>query len=433
MTLPVRGLSLVLAALLLLTGASSPALAQKPKIRVWLLRTYVPDANHALEDSIKRWAASKNLDPVIEYFTFDDIEKKYVAAIETNALPDVGQLLTIGPARYRGMGLLLDLTDLANELVKANGSMLESALPVVRAPDGRFHAVPFNYITDVQFIRTDLVRKAGAKVPTTWEEVREAARLIKAKGVMEYPLGQSWNRSADGYGVFQALLYSHGGGWADEQGHYRSIMNDTWRTVVRWASEIYLNDRTVPSDAMSWTSSGNNEAFLTGKIAFTFNVPSIYYVLEKEHRPILKNTLMAIKPAGPAGRNHDVLLLSWTVFSTSKQAELAKDLIRFVMSTEEAKNYMHRSWGQMVPAFERLRQDPYWQKNESYRAVLEAPKYARTPGWPGPLTAAAAEVVATNVLTDLCARVIVDGWDIDRALGEADKRIRDIYANVPSR
>jgi len=436
MTLLARGLSIVLAALLLLAGAGSPALAQpaqKPKIRVWLLRTYVPDANHALEDSIKRWATSKSLDPVIEYFTFDDIETKYVAAIETNALPDVGQLQTIGPARYRGMGRLLDLTDLANELVRVNGPMLESALPVVRAPDGRFHAVPFNYITDVQFIRTDLFRKAGAKVPTTWEEVREAARLIKAKGVMEYPLGQSWNRSADGYGVFQALLYSHGGGWADEQGNYTSIMNDTWRAVVRWASEIYLKDKTVPPDAMSWTGFGNNEAFLTGKIAFTFNGPSIYYVLEKERRPILKDTLMAIKPAGPAGRNHDVLLLSWTVFSSSKQVDAAKDLIRFVMSTDEAKKYMQQSWGQMVPAFERLRQDPYWLKNESYRAVLEAPKYARTPGWPGPLTAAAAEVVATHVLTDLCARVIVDGWDIEKALEEADKRIKDIYANVPSR
>src|SRR5439155_1077373 len=92
-----------------------------------------------------------------------------------------------------------------------------------------------------------------------------------------------------------------------------------------------------------------------------------------------------------------------TVFNTSKQPELARDLIRFVMSSDEAKKYMHASSGQMVPAFERLRADPYWQKNESYRAVLEAPKYARTPGWPGPLTAAAAEVVATNVLTDLCA------------------------------
>src|SRR5438034_9257583 len=224
MTPPVRALTIVLAALLLLGGATTPASAQKPKIRVWLLRTYVPDANRALEDSIKRWAVSKNLDPVIEYFTFDDIETKYVAAIETNALPDVGQLQTIGPARYRGMGKLTDLTDLANELVRANGPMLESALPVVRAPDGRYHAVPFNYITDMQFVRTDVFRKAGVKVPTTWEEVREASRVIKAKGGMEYPLGQSWNRSADGYGVSQGLPHPHGGSWAGGPAHYTSIM-----------------------------------------------------------------------------------------------------------------------------------------------------------------------------------------------------------------
>jgi ABC-type glycerol-3-phosphate transport system substrate-binding protein len=421
-----------LAVLLLLSGAPLPASAQKPKLRVWLLRTYVPDANKALEASIAEWGRQKNVDPAVEYFTFDDIETKYVAAIETDSLPDVGQLQTISPARYHGMGRLADVTDVVTDLVRANGALLDSALPATRF-GGRFHAVPFTYFTDMLFVRTDLFKKAGVPYPKTWEEVREAARRIKAKGVMEYPLGQSWNRSADGYGVFQALLYSYGGGWADEQGRYKSIMNDTWRTVLRWATEIYTKDKTVPPDAMAWTGFGNNEAFLNGTIAMTFNGPSIYYVLEKEGRPLLKDTLMLLKPAGPAGRNHDVFLLSFAVFTSTKHQDLAKDLIRFVMSTEEAGKYMRLSWGQMVPVFDRLRRDPYWQKNESYKAVLEAPKHARTPGYPGPVTPAAAEVVATYVLTDLCARVIVDGWDIERALQEADKRIREIYATVPSR
>src|SRR2546422_10827313 len=87
----------------------------------------------------------------------------------------------------------------------------------------------------------------------------------------------------------------------------------------------------------------NNEAFLTGKIAFTFNGPSIYYVLEKENRPILKDTVMAVKPAGPAGRNHDVFLLSWAGFNTSKQPQLAPDLIRFVKSSDEAEKDMQAS------------------------------------------------------------------------------------------
>ena len=418
--------------LLLVAGAATPAQAQKPRLRVWLLRTYVPDANKALEASIAEWARQKNVETSIEYFTFDDIETKYVAAIETDSLPDVGQLQTISPSRYHGMGRLMDVSDVVTDVERTNGPLLDSALPAIRF-GGRFYAVPFNYITDVLFVRTDVFKKAGVPYPKTWEEVREAARRIKAKGVMDYPLGQSWNRSADGYGVFQALLYSYGGGWADAHGHYKSIMNDTWRAVVRWASEIYTKDKTVPPDAMAWTGFGNNEAYLGGKIAMTFNGPSIYYVLEKENRPLLGDTLMLVKPAGPAGQNHDVFLLSWGVFNGTKHAELARDLVRFVMSPDEARKYMYQSWGQMVPAFEKLRRDPYWQKNPSYKAVLEAPSHAHTPGYPGPLTPAAAEVVATNVLTDLCARVIVEGWDVERALAEADKRIRDIYATVPSR
>jgi ABC-type glycerol-3-phosphate transport system substrate-binding protein len=424
--------TLVAVALALVVVPGHAHAQQKPKLRVWLLRTYVPDANKALEEIIAEWGRQKNVDAAVEYFTFDDIETKYVAAIETNTLPDVGQLQTIGPARYRGMGRLLDVTDLVGEITKSSGALLDSANAVVRL-DGKYYAVPFAYITSQLFVRTDLFKQAGAKHPETWEDVREAARQIKAKGVMEYPLGQSWNRSADGYGVFQALLYSYGGGWADEKGNYRSIVNDTWRTVVRWASEIYTKDRTVPPDAMAWTGFGNNEAFLTGKIAMTFNGPSVYYVLEKENRPILKDTLMLINPAGPAGRNHDVLMLSWSVFNSTKNQALARDLIRFVTSPEQAKKYMYQSWGQMVPAYETLRRDPYWQKNESYRNVLEAPRYARVPGYPGPITPAAAEVVATNVLTDLCARVIVDGWDVDRALREADRRIKQIYESVPTR
>jgi multiple sugar transport system substrate-binding protein len=156
-------------------------------------------------------------------------------------------------------------------------------------------------------------------------------------------------------------------------------------------------------------------------------------VLEKEDRPLLKDTQMLLFPGGPAGRNHDVFLLSFALFTGGTQPELARDLLRSIFSPDAARKYMQSSWGQMVPVFDRLRRDPYWQKNESYRAALEAPKYARTPGFPGPLTPAAAEVVATNVLTDLCARVIVDGWEIDRALQEADTRIRDIYDAVPSR
>ena len=51
-------------------------------------------------------------------------------------------------------------------------------------------------------------------------------------------------------------------------------------------------------------------------------------------------------------------------------------------------------------------------------------------GWPGPVTAAAAEVQASNVLTDAPAKVIIDKWSVDQAIDWADKKIKEIYATL---
>ena len=165
----------------------------------------------------------------------------------------------------------------------------------------------------------------------------------------------------------------------------------------------------------------------------TFNGPSIYYVLEKENRPLLKDTVMLLKPAGAKGKNHDVFLTSYAIFNNVKDVKAAKSLIKFMLAPDNYKKVMYKSFGQLVPPFAKPRADPYWQKNESYQNLLKAPEYARVPGFPGSITAAAAEVVASNVLTDMTARVIVDKWSIDKALDEADQRAREIYARVPKR
>ena len=46
------------------------------------------------------------------------------------------------------------------------------------------------------------------------------------------------------------------------------------------------------------------------------------------------------------------------------------------------------------------------------------------------VTAAAAEVQASNVLTDAPAKVIVDKWPIDQAIDWADKKIKEIYETL---
>src|SRR5436190_21631930 len=103
-------------AVLALAGPAVPAVKKGTSLRLWILKTYVEPTNKAIEASAQRWAQKNGATVTVEYFTFEDMQTKYVAAIESNSTPDIGQLETSAPARFAGMGQLIDLTSFAHQI-----------------------------------------------------------------------------------------------------------------------------------------------------------------------------------------------------------------------------------------------------------------------------------------------------------------------------
>ena len=85
-----------------------------------------------------------------------------------------------------------------------------------------------------------------------------------------------------------------------------------------------------------------------------------------------------------------------------------------------------------MPLFKTLINNEYWN-NADGKTIVETVKLGRPVGWPGPTTPAAAEVISSNVLTDMMTRVIVDKVAAEKAVEEADKRIKEIYDRLPPR
>src|SRR3989449_6870179 len=95
---------------------AAPAVKKGANLRLWILKTYVEPTNKAIEASALRWAEKHGASVTVEYFTFEDVQTKYVAAIENKNTPDVGQLETGAPARFAGMGQLRDVTSFARQV-----------------------------------------------------------------------------------------------------------------------------------------------------------------------------------------------------------------------------------------------------------------------------------------------------------------------------
>ena len=107
-------------------------------------------------------------------------------------------------------------------------------------------------------------------------------------------------------------------------------------------------------------------------------------------------------------------------------------LIAHLLSPEETFRVMKDSYGQFAPVLDKGRaaSKDYFNKNENYRTFGKAAEWFVPTGWPGPITAAAAEVQASNVLTDAPAKVIVDKWSVDQAIEWEDKKIKEIYGTL---
>ena len=335
----------------------------------------------------------------VEYFTFEDMQTKYVAAIENKSTPDVGQLETGAPARFAGMGQLLDLTTFAKQI---EGEVGKPPANVAAGHDDRrqdLRACRGTSWPAFWYVWRDVFEKAKVKLPTTFEEAKQAAAALTRPKDNFYGMGQSWNRTADGYGVMQSLMYSYGVGLGG-QGRQVQVDQDArrCRQVMKWATDIY-KDGLQPADTLTWTGSGNNENFIAKNIAQTSNGPSITFALEnalakatdakdkKAREEALANHVALPHPAGPDGRRMWAIAMSFGIFKNSKDPEAAMSLIAHLLSPEET---VRGHEGLLRPVRARARQGArrvqglLQQERELPDLRAGRRVVRRPPGWPGP-------------------------------------------------
>ena len=69
----------------------------KPKLRVWLFKSFVTAGNDVLAKHVEAWAKERNVDVEMDWATFGDREQKFVAAIEAGNPPDLAEMNVYGP------------------------------------------------------------------------------------------------------------------------------------------------------------------------------------------------------------------------------------------------------------------------------------------------------------------------------------------------
>jgi ABC-type glycerol-3-phosphate transport system substrate-binding protein len=145
-------------------------------LRVWLNANDTPD-------SMRDWAIEEfnevypNVEVQIETQEWDGLVERLSGVLPTEDSPDIVELGNTQAQEFEAAGALIDLSDVREDL---GGDDLLDSLAEAGTYNGSFYGLPLYAGARVVTYRTDLFEASGLEVPTTMEELIEAAETLQS-------------------------------------------------------------------------------------------------------------------------------------------------------------------------------------------------------------------------------------------------------------
>jgi multiple sugar transport system substrate-binding protein len=186
-------------------------------------------------------------------------ESLAVAALKANPAEYTAKIVansSILPLMNEGLVRPLD------EYVAKYGSGLKKTQLI--SFDGKVMAVAFMANAQHLFYREDILKSAGVATPKTYEEVLAAAKIIKEKGLMDYPVGGTYKAGWNLGEEFINMYLGYGGNFFAEGSAVAAVNNEKGIAALNMMKELSLH---MNPDYLTFDSNALQAEFEAGKVA----------------------------------------------------------------------------------------------------------------------------------------------------------------------
>ncbi|MGM9585498.1 MAG: ABC transporter substrate-binding protein [Faecousia sp.] len=205
-------------------------------------------------------AANPSIDLVVDVVSWNDIYTVVNTRIANGEAPDILNIDVF--ADYQADGLLLPAKDYVSEetYAKMYPSFLDQSVV-----DGTVWAIPDLASARALYYNKDIFDECGLEVPTTWDELTAACKVIKDKYNGEvYPWGIDMTTD-EGQAAFAYYTWNNGGGFVDENGDW-TLNSPENVEAIEYAIGL-VKDGLTNSDPANQTRYNLQDMFGAGKLA----------------------------------------------------------------------------------------------------------------------------------------------------------------------
>jgi multiple sugar transport system substrate-binding protein len=397
-----------------------PARGQQRQLSYLCWNNFAPASDKKLAEIGQRFTKDSGIKLRIDHIAAAQQAAKYASEVQTQAGHDVVEMRMHFPWLYEPQ--LVDVSDVVAELEKKYGAVLTSARETAMVK-GVWRAVPQYHLFFMSCYREDLFKKAGLKVPDTWEDLYAVGKELKKMG---HPIGIPISQNYDSISTAGPVLWAHGGTEVDKDGKTVTINSPQTVQVIEWYKKVFRD--CMEPEVLSWDDASNNQSLQQGKAGWIHNPVSAY---------IARNTKLATADginhhrslAGPTGQRHETGVPRHIgIWKFSKNIEPGKEWIRYLLGKREVYDeYVMSGDAYNLPVYASLQDHPVLKTDPKFAALKQEGVQFHCYGWPAPPSDKIQLITNSFILPNMIAKAVT-GTSTKDAIAWGENEMKKILA-----
>ncbi len=404
----------------ILASGVPPARGQQREISYLCWNNFAPASDRKLAEIGQRFTRDTGIRIRIDHIAHPQQAAKYASEVQTQAGHDLVEMRMHFPWLYETQ--LVDVSDLVAELEAKYGKAISSAQETAYVR-GVWRAVPQYHAQFLCAYREDLFRKAGLKIPDTWEDLYTVGKELKKMG---HPVGIPISQNYDSISTAGPVLWSFGGMEVDRDGKTVRINSPAGEQLLEWYKKMFRD--CMEPEVLSWTDASNNDALNAGKAGWIHN-PVSAYIVARNRKMVTADVINHHRSlAGPAGRHETDVPRHIGIWKFSKNVEAAKEWIRYLLGRREVYDeYLMAGDAFNLPVYANLLDHPVLKTDPKFAALKGEGVQYHAYGWPAPPSDKVQRITNEFILPNMLAKAVT-GTPTRDALAWAEREMKRILA-----
>jgi len=314
------------------------------------------------------FAAQNNITVKAEFLPFGTYKQQLSVAIAGGSLPDIIMIDNPDHAAFAAMNVFEDISDKIKSWENTS-AYFEGPLNSVQYK-GKYYGIPLTSNCLALFYNVDMLKTANITPPSTWEELRAAAKKLTNQNT--FGIGVAMPKSEEATFQFLPWLIASGGRY-DTMDSAESIK------AVAFLKEL-IDDGSMSKETINWGQGDIQKQFSVGKLAMFVGGPWMIPQITEDS----KGMKFAVAKVPKDVKYASVLGGENIGIVKNKNTELAWKFLQYMGDQKIMKEFISQTG--YFPPRKDVAQDPIWTNDPIKKVFMEQMQYAMPrgphPKWP---------------------------------------------------